>query len=228
MSFREHILGRRRAITASYGRPTTENQLRATAHRRPLIRRLRDASDPHVLYDDLRRDGPVCSDGLGSWLVLGRAEVEEVLSEWPVPDRDWMARNRPDWLQSSMRRVLNDTMLNTNAPVHDELRKCQAPPLSARRVGDMRVMVAGFLKTALTEFRCHLMTGEADFDTVARLVPMQIIVTLLGLPVSDAPHLARLVRRSAKVTTSPRLPANFAWPTKRPSRLWPIWMMPTQ
>lgn len=159
---------------------------------RPLIQCLRSVEDPHKVFDDLRSQGPVCPDGFGSWFVFGREEAEQALSEWPVPDQVWMERHRPDWLESSMRQCLNKSLLNTNAPVHSELRNRQARLLSARSVAGMRPMAKAFFDEAMYEIGELLAYGPADFATVFNLVPVKIVASLLGIPQADVPELARL------------------------------------
>ena len=164
---------------------------------RMLMKELRDAVDPHRIYDTLRRDGSVCSDGLGSWLILGRGEAEVALSDWHVIDQAWMKRNRPEWLESSLRNTLNKTMLNTNDPVHGDLRSHQAPPLAARRVARMRPMVRGVVEEALTAFHGRLIDGSTDFTDTAGLIPVTVVASLLGIPLGDVPRLVQLGERVA-------------------------------
>lgn len=159
------------------------------------MRRLRDAADPHPLYRELLLAGPVCPNGLGGLLVIGRGHAEQVLTAWPVPDREWMRRHRPDWLLSPLRQFMAGTALNTNEPLHARMRGNQARHLTARRVSGLRPAIAGYVTTALDRFAetvdAH---GAGDFTAVADQVPMRVVADLLGLPQADVPRLCELVQ----------------------------------
>ncbi|GLW90884.1 cytochrome P450 family protein [Actinokineospora globicatena] len=149
--------------------------------------------DPHRVYADLRRTGPVrrvvLPRGVRGWLVTRYADAKAVLSD-PRISKDYvqagvlLERNRePDSPRPEFGQDLQAHMLNTDPPDHTRLRKLVNKAFTVRGVGHLRPRIE--------RITSDLLDAVADLDEVDLIpalafpVPMTVICELLGVPEAD-------------------------------------------
>src|SRR3954467_855449 len=82
-------------------------------------------ADPYPLYERVRAAGPVVRAGEQFLAVLGHAEVDRALRDprLRVADVDYMDRRWPEWSERPATRALSRSLLETNTPDHERVRR---------------------------------------------------------------------------------------------------------
>ncbi|MBM7775759.1 cytochrome P450 [Actinokineospora baliensis] len=167
--------------------------------------------DPHQLYAELRRTGPVrrvvLPRGVLGWLVTRYADAKAVLSD-PRVSKDYvragalLERNRePGSPRPEFGEELQAHMLNMDPPDHTRLRKLVNKAFTVRGVGHLRPRVE--------EITAALLDAIADADEVdlvpalAFPVPMTVICELLGVPEADREAFGRWTRVLLSTSSTP-------------------------
>ncbi|GAA2984416.1 cytochrome P450 family protein [Actinokineospora diospyrosa] len=149
--------------------------------------------DPHRLYSELRRTGPVrrvvLPRGVLGWLVTRHADAKAVLSD-PRLSKDFvragelLERNRePGSPRPEFGEELQAHMLNMDPPDHTRLRKLVNKAFTVRGVGHLRPRVE-----QITESLLEAIAEADEVDLIPALafpVPMTVICELLGVPAAD-------------------------------------------
>ncbi|MFE5207093.1 cytochrome P450 [Streptomyces sp. NPDC056600] len=141
-------------------------------------------ADPHPVYAELRRKGPVhrvllpAPDEYETWLVVGHEEARAALAD-PRLSKD------PEKLGSS--RFDGDPvgkhMLASDPPQHTRLRTLVSKAFTPRRVEALRPRVQEITDELLDRM---LPAGRADLvESLAYPLPMAVICELLGVPEGD-------------------------------------------
>jgi cytochrome P450 len=147
--------------------------------------------DPYPLYHRLRVDSPVHLNFSGVWLLTRFSDVQRILRDPAVFSSD--SRNS-DLYRAFMASIgdrdlgpIGDdtarSMLFTDPPDHDRLRKLVSQAFTARRIEAMRPHIRKIADGLIDEL------GPAgEFDVVAQLaypLPITVICEMLGVPVAD-------------------------------------------
>lgn len=151
-------------------------------------------ADPYKQFVGLREDAPVFyAAAIDSWVIARASDIEMVLLD-PVSYSSRNATARVFTLSEPAQRVLEEggfralpTMVNSDSPTHERLRKVNMRALSPRRIAAMRPVVL-----AATERLVEAMLAKEQFDLVSDLsfpLPALTIFELLGFPSDDAEML---------------------------------------
>ncbi|SET83460.1 cytochrome P450 [Nonomuraea wenchangensis] len=151
---------------------------------------------PYPVYDELRRERPVCYyEPTDQWLVSRHSDVNALLrdrrlgrSYLHVATHEEFGRPPEPEFQEPFWRVVRAGMLDVEPPVHTRLRRLVSKAFTPRMVESLRPRVraiAGGLADAFVE------KGGGDLlAEVAEPLPVTVIAEMLGIPESDR-HLLR-------------------------------------
>ncbi|HEX4816275.1 MAG TPA: cytochrome P450 [Nonomuraea sp.] len=151
---------------------------------------------PYRVYDELRRESPVCyHQPTDQWLISRHADVNALLrdrrlgrSYLHVATHEEFGRPAEPEFQEPFWRVIRAGMLDVEPPVHTRLRRLVSKAFTPRMVESLRPRVraiAGSLVDAYVE------KGGGDLIAeVAEPLPVTVIAEMLGIPESDR-HLLR-------------------------------------
>jgi cytochrome P450 len=142
--------------------------------------------DPYPLYDAIRSYGPLVQVDHYFWVAGGYAAADAILRDprMLVPDRELAGLQGVDSAEDA---VLGDSMLRANPPDHTRMRRLAAGAFTPRRIEGMRAVVTE-QATTLARYLAHLAKRGDAFDFVTEYaypLPIRVICTLLGVPVSD-------------------------------------------
>ena len=151
-------------------------------------------ADPYPRYEGLRRTAPVALAEDGAIVLTRYADCHSVLHEprFGSPDNDefFGSIGLTNWQDLSAIWTLNSSMLLANPPRHTRLRRLVSKAFTARKVEQLRPVVAELVEGLLDQLE-----GGADFvDTFAFPLPVAVIGELLGIPESDRAAFQPLVR----------------------------------
>jgi cytochrome P450 len=142
-------------------------------------------ADPYPLYEVLRSQGPVYRAAPEWFAVVGWQQADAVLRDpaFLVEDVARLDRSWPQWRDHASMRLLSASLLVTNSPTHERLRRLAAGAFTARRVAGLRAAVsrlAGECADRLAD------GGPVDFVAeFAFPLPIAVICELLGIPPAD-------------------------------------------
>lgn len=145
----------------------------------------RDNPYPH--YERVRAAGPAVRVSDSFLLLIGHAEVDRALRDnrLLVADIAYMERLWPEWSEHASMRSLSRSLLQSNPPDHDRLRRLVSGVFTPRRLGRMREAVATITGRLIDE-----MAGAGTVDFMASFaypLPVTVICELLGVPEADRP-----------------------------------------
>ena len=145
-------------------------------------------ADPYPYYAAILDRAPAFS--VDGWTVLSGYDAcaqalrdPGLLSE----DAEYLDRGNLDWRTSAALTALSASMLFTNSPDHERMRRLASRVFTARRIEDLRPAVER-LTTALLDRMTELGAGGAPVDVMAEfayLLPITVICELLGIPEGD-------------------------------------------
>ena len=97
-------------------------------------------ADPYPLYEALRADGPTVAIAPLMIAVTGFAECDRVLREQRmlVHDAGYMDQMWPGWAEQSSLVAINHSILETNPPDHERVRRLISGVFTPRRLAAMR------------------------------------------------------------------------------------------
>ncbi|WP_440074121.1 cytochrome P450 [Streptosporangium sp. OZ121] len=145
-------------------------------------------ANPYDAYEAARRHCPVAEVAEGSWVVLGRDEIVQVLGD---TDRFTSERNLDgDYpVTSETGDILSTSeffargMFNADPPDHTRLRGLLADFFSPRNVRRLGPEIRGVAGSLVDGFKDR---GGADLiSALAYPLPMKVICTLIGVPDED-------------------------------------------
>ena len=158
------------------------------------------ARDPYATYAVLRReDGPVWDEGLEMWLLprhdwVAAAALDKRLVRSPAsvfaPAEIAARRRAANWHDMPLHsRFVQFSLLDSDGPVHDRLRKLVFRELGAGAIARLKVETEVFVAALLAR---AMEAGNIDFVAdFAAHVSGRVIGRLLGTPDEDAAMLCR-------------------------------------
>ena len=137
--------------------------------------------DPYDVYRRLRHDYPVSRDGAGPWQVARFNDVRRVLRDQKTYSSRFVDRPEGD--------TRAPTMLFSDAPVHNRLRKLVGRAFSPKRIAPQRELIA-----ARCEELMLVMAGKERTDLITALaspLPVTVIAHMLGVAGGDMGEFKR-------------------------------------
>ncbi len=160
---------------------------------------------PHDEFARLRREEPVvwhdweCSRG-GFWAVTTRDDVTTVT-------RDWHTYTSAEFTNlfelSAAAKVARKSLIDTDGAEHTRLRRLVTPPFTMRRTGDYDAVARG-ITNGLLDAMLESGSGGSGVDVVKMLsepLPIQVIVSILGVPAADADFMVELSNQLVEGTS---------------------------
>jgi cytochrome P450 len=147
---------------------------------------------PYEWFDVLRRFDPVHwqaeERGRGFWSITTHADVVSVSKEWESFSSEVGASALEDLDDDALEA--RRSMIDTDPPLHTELRRLVSRPFTARSVHDYERLVGSITREVLAG-----VVGEDRFDFVGRVateIPIKVLCRLLGVPEEDEALLISL------------------------------------
>ncbi len=160
---------------------------------------------PHDEFARLRREDPVvwhewdCSRG-GFWAVTTREDVTTVT-------RDWHTYTSAEFTNlfelSPEAKVARRSLIDTDGAEHTRLRRLVTPPFTMRRTADYDE-VARRITNGLLDAMLDAGVDGSPVDVVKMLsepLPIQVIVSILGVPAADADFMVELSNQLVEGTS---------------------------
>jgi cytochrome P450 len=171
-------------------------------------------ADPYPLYRRLHEHGPAVEIPGGTVLVAGYAEAESALRDprLCVEDAAYLDRILPSWREHPARVLLNNSMIFANGSDHERMRRLVSRAFTARRVDELRPLIAGRV-TLLLDRLTKLGADGTPVEFMAQfafLMPVNVICDLLGVPEADRPGLRQPVGDLAAVIEPGSLHADLS------------------
>jgi len=143
-------------------------------------------ANPHPVYADWRREGPVrparMANGMVVWLVTRYDEARRALSD----PRLSKVRGGLTTLTGDIERALSSHMLAVDPPDHTRLRRLVSAAFTARRIEALRPRIAEITDELLDQIAARDPVEPFDLiDAFAFPLPIQVICELLGIPADD-------------------------------------------
>ena len=162
------------------------------AERRPLRFDAGDPAlqeDPYPAFARLRDEAPLHHDADGGvWLLSRYADVAAVLRDAEAFSNGTGAGSDP-----ALDLIGRGDLLNLDPPRHDELRRIVRGAFAPAAVAALEPAVRATVR-ALVEPLAERGRGDLAAE-LAWPLPVATILSVLGLPAADAPHVTALVRR---------------------------------
>ncbi|RKH21849.1 cytochrome P450 [Corallococcus praedator] len=149
--------------------------------------------DPHPFYAELRRDAPVSFNPmLGMWLVSRYDDICHVLKD-PARFSSADMGNVGSVLAPETLAVLAegyplaDSLLNSDPPTHNRLRKLMGRGFSAQRIAAQEGPIRAVAQELVDAF---VHQGKADLVTqLAYPLPVRVILGMVGVPKEDMANI---------------------------------------
>ncbi len=146
---------------------------------------------PHARFAELRRDDPVSRQpytGGSYWAVTRYEDVVTVTRDWQTYSSAKGMVNIWDLSPAAMQA--RRSIIETDPPAHQRLRKLAMPPFTSRRVVDY----AGITR-AITNELLDAALESREVDLVPALsapLPIRVFVSILGVPPEDSDFMVEL------------------------------------
>lgn len=138
--------------------------------------------NPYLIYERIRRDGPLAPTRLGNWVSTSHPVCKLVLR-----DRRFGVRPAGTPLGETPSDEVDLSFLDMNPPDHTRLRRLAQPAFSPKQMAGYRPQIEGTVNQLLDRA-----TGSFDLvNTLAAPLPIAVITNLLGIPEADAENFAR-------------------------------------
>lgn len=152
--------------------------------------------DPHTVYRQLRRDGPVHHvtmwNGLQAWMITGYDEARALLTD-PRIKKDGVAAAAlfPPGTATTIGSVLGNNMLFKDPPDHTRLRRYVTAAFTSHAVQRLRPTIG-----QITDELLDAIDPGAPVDlmkSLAQPLPIRVIGELLGVPAAERERFKSLV-----------------------------------
>jgi cytochrome P450 len=144
-------------------------------------------ADPYPRYEALRTAGPVLAGGPDYAVAVGYPECDAVLRDpaFRVEDAQRFDHTFPGWRRHPAVTALTSSILDSNAPDHERMRRAVSGAFTARRVAALRETIAGHA-TRFADWLAGAAGEPVDFvGEFAYPLPITVICDLLGVPTAD-------------------------------------------
>jgi cytochrome P450 len=131
--------------------------------------------DPYYVYYKMRQDHPVVREGDGAWQVARYDDVRDVLRDSETYSSQVM--------DSSRENARAPSMLFSDAPVHNRLRKLVGRTFSPKQIAAQRNLITGRCEELM-----QVMAQEDCTDLITSLaapLPVTVIAHMLGVTDGD-------------------------------------------
>lgn len=147
--------------------------------------------DPYPTYARVRERLPIAFlQGFKSWFLTRQADVRTVVSDGRFARRyeeSQIRRMGPDVVSQPYFRMARETVLFTDPPKHQPLKKSLIQRFGRRRAEEFKPRIREITHGVMDSF---VGDGETDISAVfARQVPLQVISAILGVPREDQAFL---------------------------------------
>jgi cytochrome P450 len=146
-------------------------------------------ADPHPIYADWRRTGPVrrtrLPSGLTAWLVTRYEDGRRALADPRLSKQSAYSVGSSSAATQASRpgEILSRHMLAVDPPDHTRLRRLVSAAFTARRIESLRPRIEEITRDLLDAVEGR---ERADLiDAFAFPLPIQVICELLGVPPAD-------------------------------------------
>ena len=180
---------------------------------------------PHEAFAKLRHDEPVswqtwaCSRG-GFWAVTKRDDVSTVTRDW----RTYSSAGFTNLFELGPEaQRARRSLIDSDAPDHTRLRRLVTQPFTLRRMSEYEAATRAIVNELLDSL-VDAGRGDSPVDIVAALsepLPIRVIVTILGVPTSDADYMVELSNQLVEGTSNRALDPN-AYGNTTPLELLPF------
>lgn len=156
---------------------------------------------PHGAFRKLRECDPVHWhpwdwSGGGFWAVTTRADLTTVTRDWNTYSSEQHVNL---WELSPEAQEARRSIIETDGIAHTRLRRLVTPPFTLRRMPDYEVATRAIVAELLDE-----VTRASDVDLVPALsepLPIRVIVSIVGVPPSDADYMVHLSNQLVEGTS---------------------------
>ena len=180
---------------------------------------------PHERFARLRREEPVawqewnCSRG-GFWAITKKEDVTAVTKDW----RTFSSGQFTNLFELGPEAMeARKSLIDSDAPEHTRLRRLVTPPFTLPRMADYEATTRAITNDLLDGLVAAGSDG-AIVDVVPLLsepLPIRVIVSILGVPASDADYMVELSSQLVEGTSSHVLDP-FAYGNTTPLELLPF------
>lgn len=160
---------------------------------------------PHAAFAQLRLYDPVhwhrwdCPNG-GFWAITTKDDLTTVTRDW---DTFTSEEHVNMWELSPQAQAARRSIIETDGLAHTRLRRLVTSPFTLRRMPEYEVATRAIVDELLDR-----VIGGGDVDVVTALsepLPIRVIVSILGIPPSDADFLVELSSQLVEGTSSREL-----------------------
>ncbi|WP_429216477.1 cytochrome P450 [Kitasatospora sp. MAP12-9] len=170
--------------------------------------------NPYAPLAELRSIDPAyCHETLGTRFLTRFADCQAALADpgFVVPDRDWLVRERPEWVGYPAADFFYSSLLGTNGVGHERLRRPLLGAFGARRVAALSASVEKIADELLDRF-ADLSSdgGAADFQAlVGYPLPVAVVGELIGVPREDQAQFHLLGQGAGRLLEPVRTAADW-------------------
>lgn len=176
---------------------------------------------PHEAFRVLRKHDPVHWhpwdwSGGGFWAVTTRADLTNVTRDWNTYTS---VQHVNLWELSPDAQAARRSIIETDGVAHTRLRRLVTQPFTLRRMPDYETATRAIVNELLDEV---VDAGEVDLvPTLSEPLPIRVIVSIVGVPQSDAEYMVHLSSQLVE-GTSDRVLDPHAYGNTTPLELLPF------
>ncbi|WP_433197104.1 cytochrome P450 family protein [Nocardia sp. CA-107356] len=145
---------------------------------------------PHVVYEALRKRGPIHRvrlDGVLGWMIVDHDVAKQAFVEPTISKKIGSPEGRAVMAEHGARgrydSAINDNMLFADPPQHTRLRRLVAKAFASRAIRDLGPRIEEIADTLLDDMTTR---KSVDLlDSYAFPLPISVICELLGVPDGD-------------------------------------------
>jgi pimeloyl-[acyl-carrier protein] synthase len=139
-------------------------------------------SNPYGQYRELREQDPIHKSFMGTWVLTRYRDIESILNDADFSSdlRNWKGFEQRYRNREPVARLLTQSVLNNDPPIHTCLRKSVVKAFAPKNLGSLSDRIA--------EFACRrldmLDTTNGEFDAVAGFAvpfPVEVVADVYGV-----------------------------------------------
>ncbi len=144
--------------------------------------------DPYPTYDEVREHAPRCWQPDGSLLLSRYADVKAVMSDPETYSSDKKIDFKPKFGDSPLYEHHTTSLVFNDPPYHTRVRRLLGPFFAARTLRRMEASIGAMVDKLLDRAESR---GTIDIvEEFARVIPLNLIGELLGVPYDERQPLA--------------------------------------